>query len=69
MTREIVPIKLDIGGMDHDIQIKIGMIGEDIINYSPEYEDAKRIANETNLPLKDVMKKANNAFKKLLDEY
>ncbi len=69
VTREIVPIKLDIGGMEHDIQIKIGMIGEEIINYSPEYEDAKKIANETNLPLKDVMKKASSAFKKLLDEY
>ncbi len=69
VKREIIPIKLDIGGMEHDIQIKIGMIGEEIINYSPEYEDAKKIANETGIPLKDVMKKANNAFKKLLDEY
>ncbi len=69
VTREIIPIKLDIGGIEHDIHIKIGMIGEEIINYSPEYEDAKKIANETNLPLKDVMKKANSAFKKLLDEY
>lgn len=69
VKREIVPAKLDIGGIEHDIQIKIGMIGEEIINYSPEYEDAKKIAEETGMPLKDVMKKANNAFKKLLDKY
>lgn len=69
VTREIVSIKLDIGGMERDIQIKVGMIGKEIINYSPEYEDAKKIAGDTGIPLKDVMKKANNAFKKLLDEY
>jgi uncharacterized protein (DUF111 family) len=45
------------------------MIGEEVINYSPEYEDAKKIANETGVPLKDIMKRANNAFKKLLDNY
>jgi uncharacterized protein (DUF111 family) len=69
VKREIVPLKLDIGGLEHDIQIKIGMIGEEVINYSPEYEDAKKIAGETGVPLKDVMKRANNAFKKLLDNY
>lgn len=69
VEREIVPMKLDISGTEHDIQIKIGMIGDEVINYSPEYEDAKKIANETGMPLKDVMKKANNAFKKLLDKY
>ena len=69
VKREIVPIKLDIGGIEHDIQIKIGMIGEEVINYSPEYEDAKKIASATGVPLKDIMKKANNAFKKLLDKY
>jgi len=69
VEREIIPIKLDIGGIEHDIHVKIGMIGKEIINYNPEYEDAKKIANETGVPLKDVMKKANNAFKELLDKY
>ena len=69
VKREIIPIKLDIGGIKHDIHIKVGMIGDEVINYSPEYEDAKEIANEVGVPLKDIMKKANNAFKKLLDEY
>lgn len=54
---------------DHEINIKIGKIGEDIINYSPEYEDAKRIADKTGVPLKDIMKNANETFKKLLDNY
>jgi uncharacterized protein (TIGR00299 family) protein len=69
VTREIKPIKIHIGEMDHEINIKIGKIGEDIINYSPEYEDAKRIADKTGIPLKDIMKRANETFKKLMDKY
>jgi len=69
VKREMVPVKLDIGGMEQNIQIKIGMIGDEIINYSPEYEDAKKIASATGMPLKEVMKKANTSFKELLDKY
>ncbi|MBI5679865.1 MAG: nickel pincer cofactor biosynthesis protein LarC [Methanobacterium sp.] len=69
VNREIIPINIEIAGIKKDIQIKVGTIGDEIINYSPEYEDAKKIANEMNIPLKDVMKKANDAFKKLLDKY
>jgi uncharacterized protein (TIGR00299 family) protein len=69
VKREIVNIKIDISGVEKDIQIKIGTIGDEIVNYSPEYEDAKKIAGETGMPLKDVMKKANNVFKELLDRY
>ena len=69
VKREIVPVKLDINGIAYDVPIKIGLIGEEVINYSPEYEDARKIARETGVPLKDIMKKANNAFKKLLDKY
>lgn len=69
VNRKIIPIQIEIAGIKKDIQIKIGTIGEEIINYNPEYEDAKKIANEMGIPLKDVMKKANDAFKKLLDKY
>ena len=69
VKREIIPIEIDIGGIIHEINIKIGKIGEDIINYSPEYEDAKRIADKTGMPLKDIMKRANDTFKKLIDTY
>jgi len=68
VNREIIEIKIEIGGIEKDIQIKVGTIDKEIINYSPEYEDAKKIADEMGIPLKDVMKKANESFKKLLDE-
>ncbi|MGB9937520.1 MAG: nickel pincer cofactor biosynthesis protein LarC [Methanobacterium sp.] len=68
VEREIKTIKINIGETESIINIKVGKIGEDIINYSPEYEDAKRIALETGIPLKDVMKRANETFKKLMDK-
>ncbi|WP_414470405.1 nickel pincer cofactor biosynthesis protein LarC [Methanobacterium sp. ACI-7] len=67
VEREIKTIKINIDETESIINIKVGKIGEDIINYSPEYEDAKRIALETGIPLKDVMKRANETFKKLMD--
>lgn len=67
VNREITPIRIKINKVDYKIKIKIGKIGEDIINYSPEYEDARRIAEETGMPLKDVMKRANETFKKMME--
>lgn len=69
VTREIIKIKIEILGIEKDIQIKVGTIDKEIINYSPEYEDAKIIAEELGIPLKDVIKKANESFKTLLDKY
>lgn len=69
VKREIKPVTIYIDDKDYSINVKIGKIGEDIINYSPEYEDAKKIAEKTGMPLKDVMKRANETFKKLIDKY
>ncbi len=67
VNREITPIMININKVNYKINIKSGKIGEDIINYSPEYEDARRIAKETGMPLKDVMKRATETFKKMLE--
>ena len=36
------------------VTIKIGMLGGNIVNITPEYDDCKRIAAEKNLPLRDI---------------
>jgi uncharacterized protein (TIGR00299 family) protein len=66
--RKIIPMKLCIGGINFDIRIKVGLIGEEIINIAPEYEDAKEIAKKTGISLKNVMKMANEEFRILLDK-
>ncbi|MGC9516445.1 MAG: nickel pincer cofactor biosynthesis protein LarC [Methanomicrobiales archaeon] len=67
LKRKIIPINMDINGKTRTIHVKVGMIGEDIINYNPEYEDAKLISTELKLPLKLVIKKAEQAFKKYMN--
>ena len=64
VNREFKTIKININKVDYKVNIKVGKIGDDIINYSPEYEDAKEIADKTGMPLKDVIKRANETFKK-----
>lgn len=66
--RKIIPIEMDIAGEMAQINIKVGFIGEEIISIAPEYEDAKTISAKTGIPLKNVIKQANEEFKRILDE-
>jgi len=61
-TRKIVPVKAKIKGKMVEINIKVGMIGDEIISVKPEYEDACKLSEESGMPLKDVMDAANEAF-------
>ena len=61
-SRKIVPVKAIILGKKVEINIKVGMIGNDIISVKPEYEDVRKISEESGMPLKDVMNAANKAF-------
>jgi len=55
--RRIERIKVEIEGREHEISVKIAEDMEgNILNVSPEYEDCKRVHEETGIPLKDVMR-------------
>lgn len=66
--RQIIPIEMDAAGKKVKIRIKVGLIAEEIISIAPEYDDAQSISKQTGIPLKDIMKKANDEFKRILDE-
>lgn len=40
------------------IKVKVSSLGDDIIKYTPEYEDCRKIAKKFNVPLLDVIKSA-----------
>jgi uncharacterized protein (TIGR00299 family) protein len=65
LNRKIIPLEVDIKGK-RKIRFKLGVMGSQIVNARVEYEDARRIADETGISLKDVMKKADDAFKDYL---
>jgi len=62
LEREIIPIEIEISGTKAKIRIKVGKIGDEIINTAPEYEDARQIADKMEIPIKEVMRMADEAF-------
>ncbi len=56
-TREKREINLRIKGVERKVSVKIGRdAGGEILNIAAEFEDAKRIAGELKLPLKEVIR-------------
>lgn len=52
--REIIKLKLNISNEEYTVNFKIGKLDGEIISKRPEYEDIKKIADETNLSLNEV---------------
>lgn len=62
LDRKIIPLEVDINGK-RKIRFKVGVLGQQVVNSRVEYEDARRVSQETGIPLKEVMEKADEAFK------
>ncbi len=58
LTREIKTVDTMYG----NVRVKISKRGDDILTITPEYEDCRRIAEEKQVPLKQVMEEAKNQF-------
>jgi hypothetical protein len=59
--REIVSIELEISGQSYNADIKVSRMDGDLLNIKAEYEDCIKIAEETGLPLRLVIKKVEEA--------
>ena len=62
LSSEIILMKTRFG----EIEVKIGKIGNQIKNITPEYESCKEIAVKQGIPLKDVYDEAKEAARKAL---
>ncbi len=62
LSRQIISVKTRFGG----IEVKVGKIGNRIINIAPEYEACKEIAVKQGIPLKDIYNEADEAARKAL---
>ena len=55
--REEKKVKVRIRGIEKEMGVKIGRDAKgDLLNIAAEFEDAKRVANELKIPLKEVIK-------------
>jgi hypothetical protein len=63
--RRIARVSINIGGKKRGIDVKIASdLGGKVLNISAEFDDAKRIARETGVPVKDVIAKAEEEARK-----
>jgi uncharacterized protein (TIGR00299 family) protein len=58
LAREIAEVDTPYG----KIRIKVSKRGDEVLTATPEYEDCRRIAEEKNVPLKQVIEEAKNQF-------
>jgi uncharacterized protein (TIGR00299 family) protein len=62
-NREEKKVKVRIRGVEREVGVKIGRDAEGkVLNVAVEFEDARRVANELKMPLKDVMRIAEGTF-------
>ena len=52
--REFEKKTYEINGKNYEVTFKIGYVNGEVISNRPEYEDLKRIASETELPLRKI---------------
>jgi uncharacterized protein (TIGR00299 family) protein len=54
--REMLEVEVAIGGRTCRAATKASRLDDEVLGYKPEYEDCRRIADETGLPLREVMR-------------
>jgi len=59
--REENALDVEFSGRSYRVRIKVSRMDGILINAKPEYEDCKKIADETGLPLRLVLKRAEEA--------
>jgi uncharacterized protein (DUF111 family) len=52
---------VEVGGQIYPAQVKVSRMEGKIISAKPEYEDCKRIAEDSGQPLRTVIKKVGEA--------
>jgi uncharacterized protein (TIGR00299 family) protein len=63
-SRSFETATLDVGGTQYDVAVKIASdAAGDVYDYSAEYEDALAVALETDLSVRDVMRRAEEAVR------
>jgi pyridinium-3,5-bisthiocarboxylic acid mononucleotide nickel chelatase len=56
VSREIIPLDVDFDGETKTVRVKVAKIGEEIVNVTVEYEDARKVSEEIGMPLKDIIR-------------
>jgi len=66
LEREKIPFKVNIRG-EWTVNFKVASLDSEIISARIEYEDAKKISSKTGIPLREVIRIAEEQFKDWVD--
>ncbi|WP_336002324.1 nickel pincer cofactor biosynthesis protein LarC [Halorientalis halophila] len=62
--REVVTATVPVDGTDYDVAVKVASdAGGTVYDVSAEYDDALAVARETDLPIRDVMRRAEGSVR------
>ncbi len=66
--RRMMDIGIQVSGRPYQVQVKVGCDNKgNVLNISAEFEDCRRIAQETGLQVKDLMRRAEETARTHLD--
>jgi len=69
LTREYIPIEIEINGLKEIIKIKVAKDAQgNIVRIKPEYDWVKNLANKTGKPLREIMKIVEDKARKKIFE-
>jgi uncharacterized protein (TIGR00299 family) protein len=67
-TRRMMEVKIQAAGRPYQVSVKVGCDNSgNVLNISAEFEDCRRIAHETGLQVKDLMRRAEESARVHLD--
>lgn len=67
--REVFQVTLDVDGLSSSVSVKVAVDGDGkVVQVKPEYEDAKKLAEKTGKPLKEIMALAKSKAENMVKE-
>jgi uncharacterized protein (TIGR00299 family) protein len=66
VSRRVVRVPVEAGGETREIEVKIGSIGGKVSSVKPEFEQARVLAEETGVPVRELLLRAEDAARRLI---
>jgi len=66
LQRQLHPVKVEVAGKAFEMKVKVAKdISGRVLSIKPEFEDVKKIASETGVPLREIIEKVKKRAKEL----
>ncbi|OYT44692.1 TIGR00299 family protein, partial [Candidatus Bathyarchaeota archaeon ex4484_40] len=67
LLRRSIPVEVEVGGVKATVSVKVAKDSRGrVVQVKPEYEDAKRLSEETGLPLREILRLAEEKARRTL---